>query len=150
MKHLLIFTLFALITFMSSAEESGKVRLTTLGCGLSAEFLFEIPKSKADALPKWHPDRDDPAPVTLKQACELAKSSLKKRYPSADEFQLGQVRLTEIVSKEKVLSEPLGTWFYEFTFLAKRNGVATDSCAFAVILADGTSVEPVITRRAKP
>jgi len=117
--------------------------LFTVRCPTN-EMVFQISAARADALPKtgWHPESDLPPPVTLKQACLLAKASLKARLPEWDEFTVAQVDLHRIVGTEQ--------WCYHVACGARKNGPLPVSgsslCGItAVVLMDGTSVDPVIT-----
>ena len=140
--------IIALLTFFIAhtgfTQDAEKLRLALITCGdRQSDFLFEISKAKMGTLPKWHPESDSPAPVSLKRAYELGRTGLKNRYPDIDEFEVGMVRISEVISTERH-----GTWFYEVNYIGKRDGKPVGSCGlFAVILMDGTSVEPVVTRK---
>jgi hypothetical protein len=127
------------------AQEGDQLRLARIGCPSSKEFIFQIPEAKLEGLPKWHPDGDKPLPVSLKRATELGRAALKIRHPSIQEFETSSVILREIVATKRY-----GAWFYEIDYLGKRDGKPIGSCGlFAVILMDGTSVEPVVTEGGK-
>jgi hypothetical protein len=58
-----------------------------------AEVVFEISSDRERRLPNtgWHPESDLPPPVTLNEACLLAKQSLKGRLPEWDAFEVQYV-----------------------------------------------------------
>jgi hypothetical protein len=106
------------------------------------QWLFEIPAAKAEGLPKWRPDSDGSAPVSLQQASSLAKAALKKRHPGLDELEVFELRLKEIS-----WSKRYGSWYYTVTCVARRDGKLVTDQLVAIILMDGTSVEPTIIRK---
>jgi hypothetical protein len=107
-------------------------------------LLFQIPAARAEAQPKWQPESDARPPIGLKQACTLARAALKARRPELDDdLKVAEVHISEI----SWTTRP-GSWFYEVRFHAKRNGKPIAPwAAVGVILMDGTSVEPTITRK---
>ena len=141
---LILLTVLLLVVGSNVAQDAGKVagkvRLAFLQCGNAGEYLFELAESKIAALPRWHPEGDTPAPVSIKKACEIGRTTLRARHPEVDEFEIAHVRLAEMVWTKR-----LGSWFYELNYVGKRDGKSVGSCKFiAVVLMDGTSVEPVL------
>jgi hypothetical protein len=77
----------------------------------------------------------------LKKALEIGKATLKQRHSEIDDLELTSVSLNEMVSGKR-----LGTWFYVLSYVGKKDGKSVQSCRFfAVVLMDGSSVDPLVT-----
>jgi hypothetical protein len=126
---------------------SAQHRLYSVRCQTN-DIVFQLSSQRLRDLPntRWRPESDLPAPVTLKQACFLAKASLKIRLPEWDDFEVNGVELLQIATPGKPKH-----WYYVITCDASRNrplvsGERLQCGTTAVILMDGTSVDPIITR----
>jgi hypothetical protein len=100
-----------------------------------------------DALPdsQWHPESDLPPPLSLKRACTLAKAAIKLRNPQFEDIKVGWVR----ISKSTYAKKPV--WYYEVHCGATTKSPPSDSAgcipSFAIILMDGTDVEPRVVQK---
>ena len=141
MKTPFLFHLILLLAWNLVAQDGNQLRLGRFGCLGSKEFIFQIHEAKLERLPNWHPDGDKPAPLSLKRAAELGRAALKLRHPNIQEFETSSVTIREVVDNKRY-----GVWFYLIDYLGKTDGKPVASCGlYAVILMDGTSVEPIVT-----
>jgi hypothetical protein len=143
-----IFTLLTLLLMLVSSSIAEDPTLVMLGrerCSNGREYLYELDGSKIAGLPTWHPESDRPAPVSLKPACQIGRATLKARHPAIDEFEITRVAISEMVSTKR-----LGSWYYSLNYVGKRDGQSVPSRGFfVVLLMDGSSVEPIVSRPEK-
>jgi hypothetical protein len=136
-----IFCLFCLRGF--AADEM--VRVTSHFCGDSDEgrtgLFFEIPISKAKEQPKWSPDSSSPPPLSIPAACAAAKKAMKSRYSTTNEFEVRSIELHAMAS--------FGSWYYNIECQTTKFDRGWSPCGMrAVILMDGSNVEPRLSGRA--
>ena len=136
----LTIAIFWLCCLTAFSEET--VRVTTRFCGKPEEgqtaFFFEIPVSRARELPPWSLDSSAAPPLSLRSACGAAKKSLQKRYSTDAEFEVREIELRPLLS--------FGTWFYDIECQTTKYDRQWSPCGMrAVILMDGTGVEPRVT-----
>jgi hypothetical protein len=139
---LLLITVVSVLVTRSVAQEVGKVRLTLVSkeCISGRQYVFEVVQAQIATLPIWHPESESPAPVSLKKACTIGRATLKAKYPQIEELEIANVSLNKVVGPEQP-----GCWYYILDYVGKQSGKSVPSCRFfAVVLMDGSSVEPVI------
>ena len=146
----LLICLCCLLSARSRAADTIKKQLLRYNCAESAEFVFEVPTAKAETLPKWVPETGKPAPLSISRACALAKQALKTGRPDLEDFEVYEITMRHIDWLRVHETHSTETWFYEIHCRAKKNNEYTRPCGLiALILMDGTNVEPVIRRQQK-
>jgi hypothetical protein len=133
-------TLLLLSTFTAAHAPAGQeTNLLVTSCFCSgANYFYEIPMSKASALPQWNPESGATAPLSISSACALAKKALAARVPQLKQMEVRHIELWPVAKT--------GSWYYRI----EGQGVMFDRyespCGLmAVILMDGSNVEPRVT-----
>jgi len=108
-----------------------KVRLLSAP-GQAGAMVWEIPMTRASALPRWDLDVAAP-PLSMMDATQLARTWLTQRNPEVQRFLMQQVMLYRV---------GLGFWYYTFFFVAPSGQPGVPLPFRAVVLPDGSIVEP--------
>jgi len=98
--------------------------------------VFEIPRNKAVAQPPWNPETGAVPPLRITLACAAAKRALQLRYDTNIEFGIHEITLRPMTS--------FGTWYYDIE--GKTPQHVGEAEMHAVILMDGSNLEPTIVR----
>jgi hypothetical protein len=108
--------------------------------------IHKITASEAQKLPEWDPESGKPAPLELSTAIKLGKEWMKKKNPKMDDFTVGSIS----VEKVGYGSIP-NRWFYKVEFDPIVGGQKLFGSQFmAVVLMNGTVVEPIVHDAEKP
>jgi hypothetical protein len=104
--------------------------------------LFKMTRSEAMKLPEWAgPGSGQSIPLPLDAAVHKGKESLKKRHPKMDDFEVTEVSLSEVG-----FGMIPQRWFYRVECEAVLEKERLRGRRFAaVVLMDGSVVEPIIT-----
>jgi hypothetical protein len=132
--------LVALLFGLLSAQARGR-DILLLGEGDSTTMNnWEISRQKWEAQPKWSPASEQPPPLSISKAVELAGVWIKKRHPDVKEFLIWSVSLT---SQATWAADVRDGWFYRIEFDSGVGGRRMRGGQFvAVVLLDGSVVEP--------
>ena len=102
----------------------------------------EIGEDRAIALPKWGPESGGPIPMPVAEAVKKARLWMAKHYPGYGSFDLTDIGLLKIQLPDKT-----ERWYYSIGFEPTITPSNRYDHAFtAVVLFDGTVVEPAIDR----
>lgn len=97
-----------------------------LRVAVSAEQLAKVPA--------WDAESDFDPPLARRLAIQLARDSVKKRYPQFEDFAVTSIEMAMITEER---------WYYFVKFVPKGGGERVHALgAIAVVLMDGTVVEP--------
>jgi len=122
-------------------------QVTLVDCG-SHQLLWEVEPSRFNELPHrdWHPDSDSAPPLALNRACAIAKATFKTRRPEVYQADVASVGLWQIRS-----TNGPSAWCYVVDFSTRATGGALPSAydTLAVVLMDGTALEPKIVKLKK-
>lgn len=129
-----------LTVFNAPAIEQTNLLVTARFCD-DAESFWEIPMSKANALPKWSPETGSPPPLSIVSACTFAKKTLAARRPELQEIEVRHIELWPVGQT--------GSCYY----MIEGQGIKYDRymspCGlYAVIFMDGSTVEPRVAEKA--
>jgi hypothetical protein len=102
--------------------------------------IHKIQEAEAKKLPEWDPESGKAAPLSLDAAIKKGKEWMKKKNPNMDDFKVRSINLAKVGYG----SIP-NRWFYKIDF----DPVIGDQKLFgsrftAVILMDGTVIEPIV------
>lgn len=108
--------------------------------------IHAIPKAAAMKLPRWDPEGGKPAPLPVDVAVKKGKEWMKSKNPKMDDFKVRSIALVRIG-----YSSLPDRWYYKLEF----DPIIADQPLFgaqfvAVVLLDGTVVEPVVRDAENP
>src|SRR4051812_20986437 len=119
------------------AAEQTNLLVTSLFCS-DAQYFWEIPLSRADALPKWSPETGSPPPLSIVSACTFAKKALAARRPELQGIEVRHIELWPVAQT--------GSWYYKIEGRGMKYDRYMSPCGLdAIIFMDGSTVEPRVT-----
>ena len=94
-------------------------------------------EARVAALPVWHPEEGQPAPIDLRLVIDLGRDSIRKRHPDVGEFSVRSVKMERF-------DAPYGDrWYYLVEFLPVIEGRAMrGGLYYSCVLTDGSVIEP--------
>jgi TonB family protein len=117
-------------------QSAGTVRLYE-GRGQDGPLIWEIPVTRANALPRWNLEAA-PASLSVTEAAKIARTWLVQQYPQIDRFEMQSVTLSRVRRGAGV-----DFWHYQFFFFAPGAPGQPGAPPYrVVILPDGSIVEP--------
>lgn len=144
MKTILIAFISIVFTASTLAQQS-VVTLSHVGHD-GKDTIHSISVTEAQKLPAWDPEGGQPAPLALNTAIKLGREWLKKKNPQVHDFAV------TTISVERVEDDSIrNRWFYNVEFVSIIGGHENFLGRFwAVVLMNGTVVEPIVHEREKP
>ena len=146
MRTILIAVINSALAFVVWGQpECDTVSLSNMTAEDGKTTIHKITEAEAQRLPEWDPESGKPAPLPLDVAIKKGKEWLKKKNPKMDDFKVRSISL------EKVgFGSIPNRWFYKIEF----DPVLGDQRLFgpwfaAVVLMDGTVVEPIVREPGK-
>ena len=110
-------------------------------------YHWAVPWKKFLAQPKWAPASGNP-PLSIAKATEVAEAWIRKKNPDVKAFSVSSVALSVSHTWQ---GEPEDRWYYKIEFQPIVSGQRLHGGQFmAVVLFDGTVVEPQQERGARP
>jgi len=117
------------------APGAGMIRLFAYRPQNTGAFVvFDVTQMRATGQPHWMPDAEPP-PLTVADAARIGRAWLAGRYPQVERFDLQGASLTRSRRPPNI-----DFWYYQLNFFAGTPQI--QGPLFAVVLADGTIVEP--------
>lgn len=141
MKLKFVILSVALLLSMSAIAFSQSIKSSSFSNGFI--YSYEISDDTVKNTPSWNPEKED-APLSFRQAISIARASLKRFVPKADDkWEVLEVKLQRIGTNYPVRKDD--KWIYEVEFYCNLGKCdVTDGFRIYVKL-DGTIVEPEIT-----
>lgn len=144
----------ALLAFLHLAAAQDAVTIFSIRGDDGQAASFTISAAKVAAQPDWRPEDPAPPPLSIAKACALARQSLIARNLRQEQWALGDCTLRNITALNPGLQKAYPhRWFYQFTFHslkpAKEQLRPADIEQFAVVLMDGSIVEPSAVQKVK-
>lgn len=141
MKLKLAILSVALVLSTSTVAFSQSIKGSSFRNGYT--YSYEIDDDTVRNTPSWNPEKED-APLSFRQAIDIARANLKRFAPKADEkWEVLKVQLQRIGTNYPVRKDD--KWIYEVEFYCNLGKCdVTDGFTIYVKL-DGTIVEPEIT-----
>ena len=112
---------------------------------------FSITEQTAAKVPEWNPEKNDAPPLPISRAVAIAKEWMKKKRPKDNKPDIESVKLERIHWPELN-----NRWYYlielnrilkGFDSSGRGSDITLSDPAFVIVLMDGTTVDPIITRR---
>jgi hypothetical protein len=141
-----LMTVFVTLVLAAGSAPPGKaVPITTITANDGAELRFVATESQIAAVPAWHPEDGQAAPLDLRLAINLGRDSVRKRNPEIVEFALRSITMSR-------LDPPYDDrWYYFIQFRPIVGGrPMVGGLYFGCVLANGTVVEPEPEKRTRP
>jgi TonB family protein len=113
------------------------IRLTSSYTPGSPMYVWEISPERASALPHWNPQA---APsVSMEEASRIAEDWVRAHNPDVQRFEVQSINYSRV----RRMNPDIDFWYYQIGLYTYRNPPkAGDQMARAVVLPDGTIVEP--------
>jgi hypothetical protein len=102
---------------------------------------WEVSRQKWEVQPKWSPTSEQPPPLSIQKAVELAEAWMKKHKAGEKQFIVWTVSL---MSQATWATDVRDGWFYRIEFYsgADSRGMGRMGQFVAVVMLDGSVVEP--------
>jgi hypothetical protein len=140
-----IFSLILLLLVLPSVYAKNDVVIISLSYTEDTKTTYSISREHAQKLPEWNPTDQKSAPLSTADAIKAAQTWLKQKYPDSGVSQVETVCLCKLNSR--LSSAPENRWYYKIQFSLKLDGkFILDNDFFAIVLFDGSIVEPVKTK----
>ena len=113
------------------------VMVRTIHSSDGVRMRLAVNREQAIRVPEWHPEAGYPPPLDLKLAIELARDSVRNRYPQFQKYEVISIDIAEVGR------EYMDKWFYMIKFrpILEDQPVRLTGTV-ALVLMDGTVVEP--------
>ena len=140
MKRILILlaTLLAVVTM--AKEGCDTIYLREMGDANGTYYKFATTSDVVLKLPSWDPSKEQ-LPLAITDALAIAKKWCLVSHPKFDDVVLGGIEIEPIgwtTAKDK--------WFFIFSFDPIIDGQRLYGQFYAVVLMDGTVVEPKVSK----